>query len=121
MALSPAEQKIAARPPKARKFFVFRRTIRQELLDADFQRALAESWSPAPGAKAPVEAGGLALATRLQAYGPVSAQDAVELPVMDKRWQRVVDCLGAEPPPCSRGTLCHCRLRLSAHNLDKPV
>src|SRR5262249_39117646 len=40
---------------------------------------------------------------------------------MDKRWQRVVDCLGAEPPPCSRGTLCHCRLRLSAHNLDKPV
>ena len=39
---------------------------------------------------------------------------------MDTRWQRVLDGLGAEHPPCKRGTLCHCRLRLIAPNLEKP-
>src|SRR5215472_18045209 len=40
---------------------------------------------------------------------------------MDKRWQMVLDCLGAEHPPFSRGTLFHFRLRLIAHNLDKTL
>src|SRR6195256_920819 len=119
IALSPEEQKIAARTQKTRKFFVFLRTIRHELLDADLQQTLAKSYSPEPGGKAPVDAGVLALATLLQAYCHVSDQDAVELTVMDKRWQMVLDCLGAEHPPFSRGTLFHCRLRLIAHNLDK--
>lgn len=61
----------------------------------------------------------MALATLVQAYCHVSDQEAVELTVMDKRWQLVLDCLGAEHPPCSRGTLFHCRLRLIAHTLDK--
>src|SRR6516164_9044808 len=120
-ALSPEEQKIAVRTQKARKFFVFLRTIRHELLDADFQQRLAKSYSPEPGGKAPVEAGVLALVTLLQAYCHVSDQDAVELTVMDKRWQMVLDCLGAEHPPFSRGTLFHFRLRLIAHNLDKTL
>src|SRR4029453_11708017 len=106
---------------EARKFFVFLRTIRHELLDADFQQTLAKSYSPEPGGKAPVDAGVLALATLWQAYCHVSDQDAVELTVMDKRWQMVLDCLGAEHPPCSRGTLFHFRLRLIAHNLDKTL
>ena len=38
------------------------------------------------------------LATLLQAYGHVGDRDAVELTVMDKRWQMVLDCLGAEHP-----------------------
>jgi hypothetical protein len=63
----------------------------------------------------------LALATLVQAYCHVSDQDAVELTVMDKRWQMVVDGLGAEQPPCSRGTLCHFRLRRIAHTLDKTL
>src|SRR6266581_758127 len=121
IALSPEEQKIVARTQKARKFFVFLRTIRHELLDADFQQTLAQSYSPEPGGKAPVDAGVLALATLLQAYCHVSDQDAVELTVMDKRWQMVLDCLGAEHPPFSRGTLFHFRLRLIAHNLDKTL
>src|SRR5438132_10163930 len=121
IALSPEEQKIAARTQKARKFFVFLRTIRHELLDADFQQTLAKSYSPEAGGKAPVDAGVLALATLLQAYCHVSDQEAVELTVMDKRWQMVLDCLGAEHPPFSRGTLFHFRLRLIAHNLDKTL
>jgi hypothetical protein len=43
MALSPEEQKMAARPQKARKFLVLLRTLRHELLDADFQQTLAQS------------------------------------------------------------------------------
>jgi len=115
--LSPAEQKIAARTQKARKFFVFLRMIRHELLDADLQTTLAKSYHAAPGGKAPVEAGVLALATLLQAYGHVGDREAVERTVMDKRWQLVLDCLGAEPPPFRQGPLCHFRLRLIQHNL----
>ena len=53
IALSPAEQKIVARTQKARKFFVFLRTIRHALLDAAFQQTLAQSYSPKPGGKHP--------------------------------------------------------------------
>ena len=55
--LSAEGRKIVARTQKARKFFVFLRAIRHELLDADFQTTLAKSSSPEPGAKALVEAG----------------------------------------------------------------
>ena len=119
IALTLEEQKIAARTRKARKFFVFLREHRHELLDATFQNTLAETYSAEPGGKEPVEAGMLALATLLQAYCHVGDRDAVELTVMDKRWQMVLDCLGAEQPPFSQGTLCNFRLRLIQHNLDK--
>jgi hypothetical protein len=119
IALTPEEQKIAARARKTRKFFVLLRERRHELLDADLQATLTRSYSPGPGGKTPVEAGLLALATLLQAYCHVGDREAVELTVMDKRWQMVLDCLGAEQPPFSQGTLCNFRMRLIAHDLDK--
>ena len=66
-----------------------------------------------------MEPGLLALATLLQAYCHVGARDAVELTVMDQRWQMGLDGLGAEQPPFSQSTLCNFRMRLMAHNLDK--
>src|SRR5499426_577849 len=102
IALTPEEQKIAARTRKARKFFVFLRERRHELLDATLQDTLAATSRAEPGGKEPVEAGLLALATRLQAYCHVGDREAVELTVMDKRWQMVLDGLGAEPPPAAR-------------------
>ena len=117
--MSPAEQTIAARTRKTRKFFVFLRERRHELLDPDFQTTLAQSSRQEPGGKAPVEVGGLALATLLQAYCNVSARDAVELTVMDKRWQWVLDCLGTEQPPFSQSPLFNFRMRRIAHDLDK--
>ena len=119
IALTLEEQKIAARTRKARKFFVFLRERRHELLDATFQDTLAETYRAEPGGKKPVEAGLLALTTLLQAYCHVGDRDAVELTVMDKRWQMVLDCLGAEQPPFSQGTLWNFRMRLMVHNLDK--
>src|SRR5215471_14707943 len=121
IALTLGEQKIAARTRKARKFFVFLREGRHALLDATFQDTLAETDSAEPGGKEPVEAGMLALATLLQAYCHVGDRDAVELTVMDKRWQLVLDCLGAEQPPFSQGTLFNFRMRLIAHDLDKTL
>jgi hypothetical protein len=121
IALTPEEQKIAARTRKTRKFFVFLRERRHELLDVDFQNMLAKSYSPEPRGKTPVDVGLLALAVLLQAYCHVGDRDAVELTVMDKRWQMVLDCLGAEQPPFSQGTLFNFRMRLMAHNLDKTL
>src|SRR5262249_25810190 len=121
IALTSEEQKIAARTRKTRKFFVFLREHRHAILDADFQRLLAQSYRQEPGGQEPVDAGLLALATLLQAYCHVGDRDAVELSVMDKRWQLVLDCLGAEQPPFSQGTLFNFRMRLITHDLDKTL
>src|SRR2546425_237659 len=98
MALTSEEQKIAARTRKTRKFFVLLREHRHAILDADFQHLLAQSARQEPGGQEPVEAGLLALATLVQASRHVGDRDAVELTVMDQRWQLVLDGLGAEPP-----------------------
>jgi len=119
--LTAAEQTIAARTRKTRKFFVFLREHRHELLDADFQHTLANRYSPEPGGPEPVAAGLLARATLLQAYCHVGDRDAVELTVMDKRWQMVLDCRGGEHPPCSPGPLLNFRMRRITHNLDKTL
>src|SRR5262249_4015544 len=121
IALTLEEQKIVVRTRKTRKFFVFLRERRHEILDADFQHALAQSYSPELGGKAPVEAGLLALATLLQAYCHVGDRDAGELTVMDKRWPMVFDCLRGEPPPFRPSTPLNFRMRLIAHNLDKTL
>lgn len=121
IALSLEEQNMAARTRKARRFFVCLRERRHELLDADGQRTLAQSSSPAPQGKAPVDVGLLALALRLQAYGNGGDRDAVARTVMDKRWQRVLDCLGTEQPPFRQGTLGNLRRRRIAHALDKAL
>src|SRR5438128_1301477 len=121
ISLTPAEQKIAARTRQTRQFFVFLRERRHEILAVDFQNTLAKSYSPEPRGKAPVEVGLLALAGLLQASCHVGDRDAVALTVMDKRWQMVLDCVGAEQPPFSQGTLFNCRMRLIAHNLDKTL
>src|SRR4029453_2597324 len=121
IALTPEEPKIVARTRKARKFFVFLRERRHELLDPALQDTLAQAYSPEPGGKEPVEAGLLALAMLLQAYCNVSDREAVELTVLDKRWQMGLDCLDAEPPPFSQGTLFNFRMRLIQHNLDKTL
>lgn len=47
----------------------------------------------------------LALATILQAYTKVSDDEVIEATVMDRRWQMALDCMGAEEPPFSKGTL----------------
>ena len=122
IALTPEEQKIVARTQKTRKFFVFLRERRHELLDAD----VAGHAGPEPtvrslAAKSPWKRGCWPSPRCCRPTATSSDRDAVELTVMDKRWQMVLDCLGAEQPPFSQGTLFNFRMRLIAHNLDKTL
>ena len=121
IALSAEEQTIAVRTRQARKLFVLLREHRHELLEADFQPTLTTSSSPESGGHEPGDAGLWAWATRWQASCHGGDREAVELTVRDKRWQRVLDCLGAAPPPCSQGTQCTVRMRLIAHTLDQTL
>lgn len=61
----------------------------------------------------------LATVTLLQAYEQKSDAAAVEEAVFDRRWQMVLDCLGAEDPPFSQGVLVDFRRRLVEHDMDR--
>lgn len=117
--LSASEQQICARLKRVGRFFAFLRRHRHELFDADFQRELAGMYSGKPRGTAPKPPALLATVTLLQAYDRKSDAAAVEQAVFDKRWQMVLDCLGAERPPFSQGVLVDFRRRLISHGLDK--
>ncbi len=63
----------------------------------------------------------LALATILQAYTGVSDDEVIEATVMDRRWQLVLDCMDADAPPFSKGTLVGFRKRLIEADLDRAL
>jgi hypothetical protein len=115
---SPAEQAVIKAVRRA-KLFVFLRQHRHELFDEQFQAGLAEAYADRPKGQPPVPPAQLALATILQAYTGVSDDEVIEATVMDRRWQLVLDCMGAEEPPFSKGTLVGFRARLIEHNLDR--
>jgi Transposase DDE domain/Transposase domain (DUF772) len=115
---SPAEQAVIKAVRRA-KLFVFLRLRRRELFDEEFQAELAETYVDSPKGQPPVPPARLALATILQAYTKVSDDEVIEATVMDRRWQLVLDCMGAEEPPFSKGTLVGFRKRLIEKNLDR--
>ena len=115
---SPAEQAVIKAVRRAR-LFVFLRLHRLELFDEQFQAELARAYADSPKGQPPVPPARLALATILQAYTGVSDDEVIEATVMDRRWQLVLDCMGAEQPPFSKGTLVGFRTRLIQENLDR--
>ena len=115
---SPAEQAVIKAVRRA-KLFVFLRQHRHELFDEQFQAELAETCVDSPKGQPPVPPARLALATILQAYAKVSDDEVIEATVMDRRWQLVLDCMGAEEPPFSKGTLVGFRKRLVERDLDR--
>ena len=116
--LSAAEQAVVKAVRRA-KLFVFLREHRHELFDEQFQAELAEAYVDSPKGQPPVPPARLALATILQAYAKVSDDEVIEATVMDRRWQLVLDCMGVEEPPFSKGTLVGFRKRLIEHDLDR--
>ena len=115
---SPAERAVIKAVRRA-KLFVFLRQHRHELFDGQFQAGLAETYVDSPKGQPPVPPAQLALATILQAYTGVSDDEVIEATVMDRRWQLVLDCMGAEEPPFSKGTLVGFRKRLIERDLDR--
>src|SRR6266516_1587367 len=101
------------------KLFVFLREHRHELFDEQFQAELAEAYVDSPKGQPPVPPARLALATVVQAYAGVSDEEVIEATVMDRRWELVLDCMGTEEPPFSKGTLVGFRKRLIERDLDR--
>src|SRR6266702_8275886 len=116
--LSEQEEQIVKRIRKA-KLFVFLRKQRHELLDEGFQHELADLYRASERGQPPIAPAHLALATILQAYTGVSDDEGIEATLMDRRWQLVLDCLDAEEPPFSKGTLIGFRNRLIASQMDR--
>jgi hypothetical protein len=115
---SAAEQAVLKAVRRA-KLFVFLREHRHELFDEEFQAELAEAYADRPKGQPPVPPAQLALATIVQAYAGASDDEVIEATVMDRRWQLVLDCMDAEHPPFSKGTLVGFRQRLIECDLDR--
>jgi hypothetical protein len=115
---SAAEQAVIKAVRRA-KLFVFLRLHRHELFDEQFQAELTRAYADSPKGQPPVPPAQLALATIVQAYTGASDDEVIEATVMDRRWQLVLDCMDAESPPFSKGTLVGFRARLIGRDLDR--
>jgi len=118
--LSAGEKFIAKRCEK-RRVFVFLRELRHVIFDAEMQAKLNEAYCAASRGKERVCPAQLALAALLQAALRVPDHEVVELTLMDKRWQMVLDCSGQELPLFSQGTFFNFRQRMIEHGLDKAL
>jgi hypothetical protein len=117
--LSPAEKRVTTALTRIGKFYVFLREVRHELFDEEFQAQLAAAYCPR--GTEPLAPALLAMVTLLQAYDKTGDADAVVTAQMDKRWQLVLGCLGADDAPFSQGVLSQFRARMIAHDLDKQL
>ncbi len=86
---------------KNRRLFAMLRLHRLDLFDDAFQDELAAMYRDGGEGKVPVAPALLAMVLLLQAYTGASDADAVEMTVVDARWQMVLDVLGAEEPAFS--------------------
>src|SRR5438128_1880134 len=117
--LSADEEGVVGLTRERSRLFVFLRRWRHELLDEPFQRELVAMYTAAGRGQPPVPPAQLALATILQAYTGASDAEVVEEVVADRRWQIVLDCLGATRAPFGKGTLWRFRELLIASDLDR--
>src|SRR5436309_588091 len=109
------EQFLLKRLERNRKLFGFLRQHRYELFDEAFQAELASMYRDTGAGKDPKPPARLAMALLLQAYVGASDAEAVELTVVDLRWQMVLDCIGTQDPAFSQGALFDFRERMIRH------
>jgi hypothetical protein len=113
------EQFLMKRLVRTRKLFGFLRTHRGELFDDAFQAELGSMYRDTGAGKDPVAPALLAMVVLLQGYHGISDAEAVEMSVVDLRWQLVLDVLGATKPAFSQGALSGFRARLIGHDMDR--
>jgi len=104
---------------RTKKLFAFLRLHRHQLFDESFQTELAQMYRETGEGKQPVAPALLAMVVLLQAYTKTSDAEAVELSLVDARWQMVLDVAGSDEPAFSQGALQAFRQRLIAHDLDR--
>jgi len=117
--VSPQEAYLLKRCQKKRRLFAFLREHRHEIFDEECQRELETMYRASGAGKEPLCPGLMAMALIVQGYLGVSDAEAVELTVVDLRWQMVLDRLGASVPAFSQGALFAFRERLIAHDMDR--
>lgn len=117
--LSKKEELLMKRLRRTRKLFAFLRLHRRELFSDEFQEELESMYRDTGAGAEPVPPALLCMALILQGYLGVSDAEAVELTVVDARWQMVLDCLGAEEPAFGQGTLQQYRARMIRTEMDR--
>lgn len=117
--LSKKEQLLMKRLKRTRKLFAFLRLQRRRLFSDEFQAELEEMYRDTGAGEEPVAPAVLCMTLILQGYLGVSDAEAIELTVVDARWQMVLDCLGAEEPLFAQGTLQQFRERLIRTDMDR--
>lgn len=110
------ELRILARVKK-RPLFRFFREHRDTLFDDATQDKLLATYPEVARGKDALPAAQMALAMLMQAAFGVPDHEVPELTVCDLRWQMVLDCLGAEEPILSQGSVFNFRMRVIEHGL----
>ena len=117
--LTKREELIMKRLNRVRALFGFLRTKRHILFDDAFQEQLEGMYRQTGAGEAPHAPAMLCMVVLLQGYVGASDAEAVEMAVMDRRWQLVLDCLDVEEPPFAQGTLQMFRDRMVEHGMDR--
>lgn len=119
--IRPSKQEgfLLKRCGKKRRLFVFLREHRHEIFDEATQAELESMYRDTGAGKDAVAPALMAMAVILQGYLGVSDAEAVELTVVDLRWQMVLDRLGSTEPAFSQGGLFDFRERLIANDMDR--
>ena len=115
---TPAEQRLLRRLTTTRRLFGFLRLHRHVIFDVAFQERLAAMYRDTGAGAVPQPPAMMCLVILLQGYTGISDREAVEMSVVDARWQLVLGCLGATEPAFSQGGLQQFRQRLIESNLD---
>jgi hypothetical protein len=99
--------------------FRFLREQRHEVFDDEFQNELEGMYRDTGAGKEPVPPALMAMASLVQGYMRISDAEAVELSVVDLRWQMVLDRLGETEAAFSQGALQNFRERLIGTDMDR--
>jgi len=106
---------------RVRALFGFLRMNRHLILDDAFQQRLEDVYRQTGAGEAACSPGMMCMVVLLQGYVGASDAEAVEMAIMDRRWQMVLNCLDAEEPPFSQGALQAFRDRMVEHELDREL
>lgn len=117
--VSRQEKFILGRLKRNGKLYAFLRLHRDQLFDEAFQLELESMYRDTGAGKDAHPPALMAMVLLLQSYAGASDASAVELSLLDLRWQMVLDCLGATEPVFSQGALFDFRQRLIAADLDR--
>lgn len=104
---------------RVRALYGFLRLHRHELFDDEFQEQLEAMYRQTGAGDPPHPPALMCMVVLLQGYVGASDAEAVEMTLMDLRWQLVLDCHGAEEPLFSQGALQAFRERMIEHDMDR--